>query len=67
MSWSWTFETQHLSRDAARTSQNRYGITYEIDAPITPSNGKIVRFCSIWQIDTGSEVPRLITMYARGS
>jgi hypothetical protein len=24
-----------------------------------------VRFCSIWQVDTGTDVPRFITMYPR--
>ena|SRR5438105_15278038 len=56
---------QHLSRDAWRTSQNPYGVAYEIEGPITTPCGKIVRFCSIWQVDTGSEIPRFITMYPR--
>jgi hypothetical protein len=56
---------QHLSLDATRTSQNQYGVAYEIDGPITTPSGRTVRFCSVWQIDTGSEVPRFITMYPR--
>lgn len=56
---------QHLSLDATRTSQNPYGVAYEIDGPITTPTGRTVRFCSIWQVDTGSEVPRFITMYPR--
>ena len=56
---------QHLSLDAARTSRNPYGLAYEIEGPIRTPSGRIVRFCSIWQIDSGSDVPRLITMYAR--
>ena len=56
---------QHLSQDATRTSQNPYGVAYEIEAPIMTPSGRVVRFCSIWQIDTGSEVPRFITMYPR--
>jgi uncharacterized protein DUF6883 len=57
--------TQHLSLEAKRISQNAYGVVYEIDGPINTPNGKVVRFASIWQIDTGSDVPRLITMYPR--
>lgn len=57
--------TQHLPLNATRTSDNPYGVAYEIDGPITTPSRKIVRFCSIWQIDTGSEVPRFITMYPR--
>ena|SRR5437762_2230584 len=57
--------TQHLSLDVARTSQSPYGVVFEIDGPIKTPRGKIVRFCSIWQIDAGSDVPRFITMYPR--
>jgi hypothetical protein len=56
---------QHLSLNAVRTSQNQYGVSYRIEAEIVTPNGKSVRFCSIWQIDTGSETPRFITMYRR--
>ena len=57
--------TQHLSLNATGISQNAYGVVYEIDGPIKTPSDKIVRFCSIWQIDTGTEVPRFITMYPR--
>lgn len=56
---------QHLTQDPVRTSQNPYGVVYEIEAPITTPIGRVVHFCSIWQTDTGSEVPRFITMYPR--
>jgi hypothetical protein len=42
-----------------------YGIVYEIEGPIKTPSGKTVRFCSIWQIDGGTDVPRFITMYPR--
>jgi hypothetical protein len=57
--------TQHLSLDATRTSQNAYGMVYEIEGPIKTPSGRIVRFVSVWQIDTETDVPRLITMYPR--
>ena len=44
---------------------NAYGVVYEIDGPITTPSGRTVRFCSIWQVDTGTDVPRFITMYPR--
>ena len=56
---------QHLSLDPARISQNAYGVVYELDGSIKTPSGKIARFASIWQIDTGSDVPRFITMYPR--
>lgn len=56
---------QHLSLDVTGTSSNAYGVAYEIEGPITTPSGKMVRFCSIWQIDSGTEVPRFITMYPR--
>jgi hypothetical protein len=42
-----------------------YGVVYEIEAPIMTPSGKVVRFRTIWQIDTGTDVPRFITMYPR--
>jgi hypothetical protein len=56
---------QHLPLNPARESHNLYGVAYEIEAPIETPCGRTVRFCSIWQIDAGSEVPRFITMYPR--
>ena len=40
-----------------------YGSRYEIVAPLPDVNGGQVIFRSIWQIDTGTDFPRLITMY----
>lgn len=57
--------SQHLSLDVTRRSENPYGVVYEIDGPIETPSGRVVRFCSVWQIDTGTDVPRFITMYPR--
>ena len=57
--------TQHLSLDVARTHENAYGVVYEIEGPIKTPSGRSVRFCSVWQVDTGRDVPRFITMYPR--
>jgi hypothetical protein len=56
---------QHLSLEVTRTSGNPYGVVYEIEGPIRTPGGRIVRFCSIWQVDTGTDVPRFITLYPR--
>jgi hypothetical protein len=56
---------QHLSLDVTRTHQSAYGVVYEIEGPITTPTGRTIRFCSIWQVDTGTDVPRFITMYPR--
>ena len=56
---------QHLSLDVTRTHENAYGVVYEIEGPIKTPNGKTIRFCSVWQVDTGTDVPRFITMYPR--
>ena len=56
---------QHLSLEVARAHENAYGVVYEIEGPIKTPSGRTVRFCSVWQVDTGTEVPRFITMYPR--
>jgi Domain of unknown function (DUF6883) len=56
---------QHLSLDVPRTHETAYGVVYEIEGHIKTPSGKSVRFCSIWQVDTGTDVPRFSTMYPR--
>ena len=56
---------QHLSLDVTRTHQNAYGVVFESEGPIKTPNGRSLRFCSVWQVDTGTDVPRFITMYPR--
>ena len=56
---------QHLSLEVTRTHENAYGVVYEIEGPIKTPNGRSVHFCSVWQVDTGTNVPRFITMYPR--
>lgn len=56
---------QHLSLEVSAVTRNQYGVVYEIEAPIMTPSGKAVRFRTIWQIDTGTDVPRFITMYPR--
>jgi len=46
-------------------SSNAYGVVYEVDGPIRTPSGRVVRFCSVWQIGTGADVPRFIAMYPR--
>jgi hypothetical protein len=57
--------SQHLSLAVTHTATNAYGVVYEIEGPIRTPSGRVVRFCSVWQIDTGADVPRFITMYPR--
>lgn len=53
---------QHLPADVASTFKTDYGMRYEIVAPLGGPNGRTVLFRSVWQIDTGTDYPRLITM-----
>ena len=54
---------QHLSAEVGGESTNDYGQCYEIVAPLVSPSGKAIPFRSVWQIDTGMDFPRLITMY----
>jgi hypothetical protein len=53
----------HLIEDYVATSQSLWGTRYEIVAPLTGPSGDTFLFRSIWQIDLGTDIPRLITMY----
>jgi hypothetical protein len=55
--------SMHLTEDYIATRDTVWGVRYEIVAPITGPSGDTVMFHSVWQIDLGTDVPRLITMY----
>ncbi|MEX2172078.1 MAG: DUF6883 domain-containing protein [Pirellulales bacterium] len=54
---------QHLMTDVVEERDTVWGRRYEVVAPLTGPTGDTVLFRSIWQIDLGSNRPRLITMY----
>ncbi|MCH8044749.1 MAG: hypothetical protein IID44_13635 [Planctomycetes bacterium] len=54
---------QHLMADVEEVEENDYGTCYVVVAGLTGPSGGTVVFRSIWQIDAGTDVPRLITMY----
>ena len=53
----------HLAAEVDYETDSDYGKRYEIVAPLPDLSGGQVLFRSIWQIDTGTDFPRLITMY----
>ena len=53
----------HLPADVDCESDSEYGHRYEIVAPLLGPDGWAETFRSVWQIDTGTDYPRLITMY----
>lgn len=56
---------QHLSLEVTRTHESAFGVVYEIEGPIKTPSGRTVRFYSVWQVNTGTDMPRFITMYPR--
>ncbi len=52
-----------LSEEVVATNRSLWGTRYEIVAPLTGPSGDTVLFRSVWQIDLGTDTPRLITMY----
>jgi len=54
---------QHLTADVEESEENEYGTSYAITAGLNGPGGSTFLFRSIWQIDIGTDCPRLITMY----
>jgi len=53
----------HLAAEVDCETNSDYGKRYEIAAPLPDLSGGLVPFRSIWQIDAGTDFPRLITVY----
>ena len=54
---------QHLTAQVSTVRETDYGRRFEIVAPLVTPSGRSLVFRSIWQIDIGTDRPRLITMY----
>lgn len=52
----------HLDVDVAIARQTEYGIRYEISAPLQTPIRRSLKVRTIWQIDQGTDFPRLITL-----
>jgi hypothetical protein len=52
----------HLSRDYDLWEETEYGSRYQIASPVVAPDGREVMLRTIWQIDTGMDRPRLITI-----
>lgn len=57
---------QHLSLDVTRAHKNAYAVVYEIVGPSRALNCSCVQLCSVWQVDTGTDVPRFVPEVERG-
>ena len=53
----------HVTAEVVRQVDTEYGKRYEVVAPLPGVGGRPAVFRSVWQVDTGTEHPRLITMY----
>jgi len=53
----------HVTAEVARQVDTAYGTRYEIVAPLPGVGGRPAAFRSVWQVDLGTDSPRLLTMY----
>ncbi len=53
----------HLHADIEVMRQTPYGIRYEIRAPLQTPHGRMLTVRTVWQMDEGTDFPRLITLF----
>ena len=53
----------HLPVDVEVERQTPYGTRYEIRAPLQTPSGRMLMVKTVWQIDEGTDFPRLITLF----
>lgn len=51
------------SNDVVKVKETGFGPRYEVAGVIDAPDGRLPRVCTVWQIDDGAEIPRLITAY----
>jgi hypothetical protein len=53
----------HLTAEVTAVRETPYGIRYEIQAILITPNGRPLQVRTIWQVDTGTDYPRFITLF----
>ena len=56
---------QAVSHEVTRVVETPFGPRYHVDGPIGSPDGRNPRVRTVWQVDRGSDFPRLITAYPR--
>ena len=51
------------SHEVTNTIASQTGLRYQVDGTLKSPDGRNPRIRTIWQINTGSSIPRLITAY----
>ncbi len=54
---------QILSLDVVPIEKTEYGQLYEIKGELTGPNGISLSVCTIWMIETGTDISKFITMF----
>lgn len=49
--------------EVSRVRETDFGPRYEVEGDLTAPDGRRPRVCTVWQLDEGQTVPRLITAY----
>ena len=53
----------HVNADVEIVKRGIYGVRYEIRGPLQTPSGRPLTVRTIWQIDHGTDYPRLITLF----
>ncbi len=53
----------HLDQEVDAIQQTQYGMRYQIRALLQTPDSRTVMVRTIWQIDKGTDFPRLITLF----
>lgn len=53
----------HLVAEVESVHETSYGTRYEISKTIDTPSGRRLRIKTVWQVDKGTDFPRLITLF----
>ncbi len=51
------------SHEVTRGLETPYGVNYSVDGPMPTPDGRIPLVKTVWAVDEGSAIPRLVTAY----
>ncbi len=61
--WPLPCEKHGCQNEVSKTVETGFGPLFEVEGDLTAPDGRRPRVCSVWQLDQGETLPRLITAY----
>jgi hypothetical protein len=60
---AWSLRAHAIENEVSEAQENRHGVRYAVDGPLSAPDGTVLNVRTAWFIDANSETPRFVTAH----